>query len=80
MTRQVDLERQRPAEPVGGLTSPPGPGRRLLVGGVAVAVAGLLALLGYGLVREAGGAGIAVNAKGQVGRIRPGPRLRPPAV
>ncbi len=39
-----------------------------------LAVLGLLALLGYSLVRKEGGfAGIGVNATGQEGRVRPGP-------
>ncbi len=48
-------------------------GRWLLLGTVAAALLGLLGLLGYGLLRQQAVGGIAVNATGQIGRVRPGP-------
>jgi cytochrome c biogenesis protein CcmG/thiol:disulfide interchange protein DsbE len=65
------------APPVPAVPAPAsrrGPGRAVLIGLVAVATLGLLALLGYGLARRQGGfAGIAVNETGQIGRVQPGP-------
>jgi len=51
----------------------PGRGRLLLIGVVAVGLLSLLSLLGYGLLRRQAVGGIAVNATGQIGRVRPGP-------
>ncbi len=56
----------------GAPPSRPGRARWLLAGGVAVALLGLLAMLGYGLARQQGVGGLAINATGQIGRVRPG--------
>lgn len=45
----------------------------MLVVAVVAAVVGLLALLGWGLLRQGQIPGIAVNTTGQIGRVLPGP-------
>jgi len=61
-----------------GAVGPSAPAQRpgrwywLLIGVVTIGLLGVLGLLGYGLMRRQGPAGIAINAVGQIGRVQPG--------